>query len=450
MPSLCGPEGVADEITIFPEKHKYDIDSFLFQEGFVKAKDILKHALDRLNHVKFQLSLKVQLSRYRDLERITLEPHFNSETRVCLNKACIVSSLHLSIDQIIAWFESFNQAGSGWFLERVIHMKLLLCKYIPFKGGTCTTVHRLPAAIRNKRAVLTIHCPNNSCFVYAVLASIYKTDIHPERYLQYKRFKHKLVTECLTFPVKMTDIPHFEERNNLSVNVFGFDKVLYPLHVSTKDVQTPKKEVDILYYKEHFYPIRNLSRLLASLFNKKHHKRYICRRCLCMYKSEKNLEDHKRCCSTSGQVFSLPPPKTFKKFTNHNAKYRSVFTIFYDFESILEPYGDEQRKGALKKERQHVPISFAAIRVSTIPKFDGKMYFYSGLDCVDVFMEYLKSQALEIDCIYDKHTYPIDWNDRAMSEFDKQKTCLVCGIAFSFGVRKCADHNHLLQNDNFR
>lgn len=450
MAPLCGPDGVADEITIYPVRYQYDIDNFLFQEGFLKVKQELIKALKKHRHVKFQLSLKVQLSRYRELEKITLEPHFNSETSVCLNKACIVASMHLSIDQIISWFEAFNHAGSGWFLERIIHLKLLLCKYVPFKGGTCKNMHKLPANIKNKRAVLTINCPNNRCFIYAVLASIYKTDTHPGRYLQYKRFENKLEADFLTFPVKMTDIPRFEERNHLSVNVFGYEKVLYPLHVSTQNVQNPRREVDLLYYKEHFYPIRSLSRLLSSMFNKMHHRRYICRRCLSMYKSERSLEAHKRCCASSGQVFSLPPPKTFKKFTNHHAKYRSVFTIFYDFESILKQCKNEETKGTLKKERQHVPISFAALRVSTIPKFNGEMYYYAGLDCVDVFLEYLKAQALEIDCIYDKYSHPIDWNDRAMSEFEKQKSCSVCGIAFSFGVRKCADHNHLRKKDNFR
>ena len=223
--------------------------------------------------------------------------------KICVHKDSVVSVLHECINEIISFFEAFNSSGSGWYLDRVLQLKLSLCKFIPFKGGSCRYVHSLPDVIKQKKAVLCIDSPDDRCFLYAVIASLYKSDSkNPQRYLQYKRFEKKIHTNFLKYPVTLKDIPHFEDMNNLSINIYAFEKMLYPLYVSPKQLVTESRMVDLLLHKKHYYAIRNLSKLISNSVQKKHQRHYICRACLSSYKTWELLETHKRWCKSDGQV----------------------------------------------------------------------------------------------------------------------------------------------------
>ena len=74
----------------------------------------------------------------------------------------------------------------------------------------------------------------------------------------------------------MQDIGKFEESNDLSINVFGYEKgYVYPLRVSSKQC---KRVVDLLLIsdgeKQHYCVIKSLSRLLASQVSNTKWKRY--------------------------------------------------------------------------------------------------------------------------------------------------------------------------------
>ena len=41
--------------------------------------------------------------------------------------------------------------------------------------------------------------------------------------------------KCLKFPLSLSDINKFENRNSsISVNVFGYEKIIYPLRISVR------------------------------------------------------------------------------------------------------------------------------------------------------------------------------------------------------------------------
>ena len=238
--------------------------------------------------------------------------------------------------------------------------------------------------------------------------------------------------------------------NNLSINIYAFEKMLYPLYVSPKQLVTESRMVDLLLHKKHYYAIRNLSKLISNSVQKKHQRHYICRACLSSYKTWELLETHKRWCKSDGQVFTLPPEGTKKKFTNYRAQYQSPFVFYYDFECIASKCETVPRTSKMHKISYHTPISVAVKRVCVIPKFDGELYCYTGTDCVERFADYLQMQSLEIECIYEQYSYPIDWTDAALEAFNNQTHCTLCSVKFTRDVRKCADHFHLSPTKNYR
>lgn len=442
---------VAREITFTPVKYSHDIESFVYKEVFRKVQKEINEELDRFQQLKFQLSLQVQMSKLRDTERITMEPHFNSEVKMCINKDFVTSVLHESFNDIISFFESFNSEGSGWYLDRIIGLKMYICKFVPFQGGNCRLAHLLPPSIKKKHAVLTINSPGDECFLYAIMASLWKKENNAQRYLQYKRYIKKLKQDFLTYPVGIKQIPRFEENNNVSVNVYGYEKVIYPLYVSSRDVPV-HRQIDLLLHKQHYYCIRKLSALVNDCSTSKGHKKnIICRRCLSAYKTQGQLDVHKQFCKSNGQIFTLPSPGTTRKFSNHCAQYQTEFVIYYDFEALAYECDTPERTASkMKKVTTHIPISIAAKRVCMLSEHDGDLFTYTGRDCVKKFMEYLDHQAGEIDCIHDRYSYPIDMTERASKKFYEQKNCPICKEVFGVGVRKVADHFHMIEKDNFR
>lgn len=257
----------------------------------------------------------------------------------------------------------------------------------------------------------------------------------------------QLNVDHVTYPVSLKQIPRFERDNKLSINCYGFEKVIYPLYVSS---QKAGKEIDLLLFKGHYYLIRNLSRLLASINDRRNGRRYVCRSCLSIYYSQSRLDEHKRYCANDGQRYSLPPPKTYKSFQNFRGQILNDFVIFFDMESAIISPAERSPDGKLKKIGQHKPIAIGAKRVSLLPEYDGELVTFTGLECVEEFFAYLKIQAAEIQAIRWVEYHDIDWTPRTAKEFHSATHCQLCGKLFSKELRKSADHHHLKAKDNYR
>ena len=77
----------------------------------------------------------------------------------------------------------------------------------------------------------------------------------------------------------------FEKLNPVpSVNVYGFDGIVYPLYLSEKDIDE-KRHVNLLLYKGHFYCISDLATLVGMQSRVSRRKRYICDYCLSFFPS---------------------------------------------------------------------------------------------------------------------------------------------------------------------
>ena len=90
----------------------------------------------------------------------------------------------------------------------------------------------------------------------------------------------------LEFPMKVKDIPKFENLNNLNVNVFELTgAVLTPIKINKKYLQP---QIDLMLFENHYCLITKLH----CLINKNSHMKWVCRRCLTAFSSEDILNQH--------------------------------------------------------------------------------------------------------------------------------------------------------------
>ena len=143
----------------------------------------------------------------------------------------------------------------------------------------------------------------------------------------------------LKFPVNLSDINKFENHNSsISVNVFGYEKLVYPLRIS-KHKYKRESTFNLLLIsddtKQHYCWIKYISKLLSLQTSKHGHVRHVCFRCLNTFNSKKSLASHHEFCKSHEAIkIELPEEGSNKSFKNHNRSMRVPFIVYADFESF--------------------------------------------------------------------------------------------------------------------
>ena len=133
-----------------------------------------------------------------------------------------------SVQTIEERIQNFNQRGSNWRFERVLSLDIHFTDFIPLRGSTFIP---LPKKIRDKKAVINMKNDDDQCFKWSVTRARHLVDVHPERITkELKDQSERLDWSGLKFPVDLKQIIIFEKLNpQISINVFGFEGVVYPL-----------------------------------------------------------------------------------------------------------------------------------------------------------------------------------------------------------------------------
>jgi hypothetical protein len=152
-----------------------------------------------------------------------------------------------------------------------------MAKYTPLKGSSYIP---LPKKLKTKKAIITVKNTDNKCFMWSILAALHPAAQHVDRQPHYMQFENELDFSGIEFPVTIDKIGKFESQNNISVNVFGFEDVLFPIHITKEHFDT---HVNLLLYSQgttrHYCLIKDLNKLL---YDQNGHKcgMYYCRYCL--------------------------------------------------------------------------------------------------------------------------------------------------------------------------
>ena len=170
----------------------------------------------------------------------------------------------------------------------------------------------------------------------------------------------------LKFPVNLSDINKFGNHNSsISVNVFGYEKLVYPLRISKHNYKRESTVNLVLISddtKQHYCWIKDISELLSLQTSKDGHVRHVCFRCINTFKTEKSLVCHHEYCKSHEAIkIELFEKGSKISFKNHHESMRVPFIVNADFESftpqlsICQPNPD---KSYTKRYQKHTSSGF--------------------------------------------------------------------------------------------
>ena len=248
-------EGNSDKINQFNK---------IAKDSFIKN---IQSAVKKFGSVKIKLGTKV-LGRWMNTKRVNKGtkknprwvveeiPGENYETRIIrLNEVYTIDDSNISrIKSFIEFMfgalsdmiaeKTFRQSGAQSIQH--LNFKLTIMHNQKIVGSSYI---QTPKWIANHKATINVKNDDQRCFMWAVLSILHKPDIHAERTSKYKDYIDKYDWSMLNFPVAIRDIPKFEEANQISVNVFGYNnnpQSIYPLYNSKFEFPT----LDLLLLEE--------------------------------------------------------------------------------------------------------------------------------------------------------------------------------------------------------
>jgi hypothetical protein len=421
---------------------KQDISHFL--RG--KTKPILNHLskeLEQKRGIKWFISVKVRFVKPKpDGEDLATEPHFRSLCMKTVNQHELENQLDEAKQKITQSLVLFQKERSGWVLDEILHLNLSIAQYTPVKGSSYIP---LPSKLKTKKAIINVKNMDNKCFMWSVLAVLHPASQHVYRLNHYKEFENELDFTGIEFPVTVDKIGKFEKQNNISVNVFGFEDVLFPLYITKEHFDS---HVNLLLYYQrttrHYCLIKDLNKFLYSQ-NRKKDRMYYCRYCLHGFIREDLLQDHEPHCSQHGpQRIELPDEENASLFFKDYYKQLKVpFTIYADFESLTTKIDSTQpnpEKSFTKKYQHHQPCGFSYIVVSEVEQYSKPPVVYRGEDAVDKFLECLEEERKYIQEKLD-FVEPMRIERDEEQAFQDAVNCHICG--YELGADRVRDHCHL-------
>ena len=283
------------EITI-PSGHQLEADPLVALEGLrEEIKRKLVEEILALQGVRSRLALDIKLRKDKENgqtehRRVVLR----SNQSTILQAHEIDEELNKAFPTILGRLEAFTNEGSGWVVERVEVLMLVIARYRPIRGGSYIP---LPKEIQVKRAVVNVKNRDDDCLRWSLRAALFPAARDTERPGKYPT-DDGLDFEGINAPTPIDQIERVEKQNNLALNVFGWDcreVVVYRLSKQPGNI----RRIHLLLVRNgeqyHYTWIKNFNRLLHN--QSKHERRkHFCERCLHCYSREDLLEEHKPNC----------------------------------------------------------------------------------------------------------------------------------------------------------
>ncbi|XP_041351368.1 uncharacterized protein LOC121370296 [Gigantopelta aegis] len=421
---------------------KYDPMTFL-KGKYDEVKKVLKQAIKDRGELKWYLTIKVKMSRRKGEVVETVEPHFRGKCQTSLKFEDPDEGMKESIKKIYTSFIEFQRQGSNWTVDKVVDLTIHMARYRPLRGSSYTP---LPIKLRAKHAIVNVQNRDQKCFMWSVLAALYPVKQHAERVAKYAQYVNQLDTTGISFPVKLVDIPRFERQNNISINVFGYEKGdVYPLHVTK---QRFERHVDLLMIanskKSHFCWIKDLNRLL---FDQKSygHRHHYCPYCLQGFTKQRILDDHLVYCQTHGpQKVDMPKDEDkWLYYKNVRKQLKVPYIVYADFECLQVPISRCEKSpesSSTEKMTKHVPSGFAYKVVGLSPEHCKPLVTYRGLDATDKFVECMVKEQEDIEEKF-KQCELMVMTGRDWQSFKTATQCHICKAPL--GPNPVRDHCHI-------
>ena len=417
------------------------------------------HTTTRLIESNLNKGTKVKVALHCEMVRVDPDTkedvyttcYFNSNLKTIIQKDTVTGEYRVMSNEILENVANFQRRGSGWIFRKVLSMYIHLNKYEPLSGSSYIP---LPKVLQSKGAIINVlNKKDNECFKWAVTSALYPAEKHPERQTKYIENSKKFNWDGINFPASFKDIDKFEKQNpSISVNVFGYEKEVYPLRITKR---ANDKTINLLLISErenqHYCWIKNMSRLLTSQISKHRTRRFYCLRCLNSFYTAESLQKHELYCSNHDVVkIELPNEENNTlSFNNYNKSMRVPFVIYADFEAFTQKLDDDKprdnKSSYTSQYEKHSPSGFCYyIKCSFDESYDQKVMYTKRSEDEDVsqiFVERLEYDIRRLYHRYYKFPKKMFLTEEDLDKFEKATKCHICDKPL--GKDRVRDHCHL-------
>ncbi|GFX35652.1 uncharacterized protein TNCV_3175941 [Trichonephila clavipes] len=346
----------------------------------------IKETASSKQGVKWYLNSCVHFIRKITTEDFeTCTSYFRSRCAITLTEE--IPDVETSIAKVITSCNEFENRGSGWEFQDVLKNELKIAIYKPLAAASYIP---LPPKLI-KKAILNIRNEDQHCFLWCVLAHLHPAQANANRVSTYLKFQNELCTKNLTFPTPLNQIECFEEKNKISINVFGFENEIFPLKITTKNFD---KHVNLLLIsnqeKRHYCLIKNLNRLLSDLTQHKSESFY-CNYCLHRFVKKSILDAHIVDCRKHKEQKIKMPENKWLEFENFKFNLPVPYTIYADFESLIVKINScapDPERSSTVPIANHIPCGYAYVVIGPDGSFKKPPVVYRGeKNAVDHFLK---------------------------------------------------------------
>ena len=299
---------------------------------------------------------------------------------------------------------------------------------------------------------------DEECFKWSVIAAEKVGMKGPQRVSNLRKFMYNYDWSGLEFPVSIKDIGKFETRNNISVNVLAVEGRDIYIHRKGRRMIDPAglgsrsnpmgREINLLMVSEdginHYTAIKSLSRLLKSSNTTHKCKQHFCMNCLQGFTQESIRDQHQVYCEDNESVrVEMPKQGSTVEFKDGQNQFKVLFTMYSDFESILEPM-DPVEPGSpnqpyTNEVNQHTPSGWCVYSKFAYRDVDDPLRLYRGKDCIETFCNYIKGEACRLYHMFPEK--PMDPSTKKQWKKYKRSTkCHICYKPFTQTNLKVRNH----------
>ena len=386
-----------------PQGHPLGADPKAFLDDVrPQIRKKLSEEVVALKGVKFQLALKISLRKDRpDGAEEYLDPVLRHRQEAPMRAGEINEALDKALPRVLELLEKWTQRGSGWAVHRVETLWLDIARYKPLRGGSYIP---LPAAVKNKKAVVNVKNKDDHCLRWALRSADFPADDHVDRPTKYPT-KDGLdpALKGVDAPTPISQVAKVERQGNRAINIFGWDKGVIIHQLSKQPHDMPRTNLLLIEKagKFHYTWIKNLNRLLYDQSEHRERKHF-CERCLHGYTREDLLEAHKPECRGIGQTaVRVEMPEEGKNklaFQNYHKQLPVPFIIYADCEALTTKIAGPElnpSKSNTQKTQHHEACGYSYVVI----RCDGETSpptVYRGPDTMERFLKSLQEEERKI------------------------------------------------------
>ena len=186
-------------------------------------KDLFSNLLNETKGFKYQITQKVLLKKYKTDGETEFRPvNFNSTTKTVINHKFKLES---SFQEILYLIDNKINEGSGWIVESIESQYIDISTYRPLSRISYVG---LPVELKSsKKGLINIKNNGQKCFLWCHVRHINPIKIHPGiTTKEDKKLVKNLDNDQIEFPVQEIDFSKIETKNNICINVFGYENGL--------------------------------------------------------------------------------------------------------------------------------------------------------------------------------------------------------------------------------